>query len=1151
MKKVLLISPPYERLMGYSRFYYHIGLASLAAVLEKAGIDCLIYDADYDFTNEGKMLTVSERMDNQYLYAERLENKSDKIWQELLGVFEDYKPDIVGVSVLSVTLPSAMRTIELIREKNRDIPIITGGPHATLCPDELLKISNYVITNEGESVIVDIVNGEYKEGIINGKRIENLDYLPFPAIHRLYNLEQYKKRDLSIIISGRGCPNSCKFCNSSNLWKCKVTRKSVKYFIDEIKHLINNYQIKDFFIADDSFTYDQEWLDEFLKEIKPLNVSWRCFSRIDAINEIMVNKMKAAGCRHIKLGIESGSQRILKIINKKIDISQIMQASRILHECNMKWSAYFIVGFPDETKDDIEKTQNLIKEITADSITISTYMPLPKTRLGNFNVDYTKHSFHSKENNFTNKIDDKTYKKLLAETLELNKYNFNEHISEGDNKMSTEQEVFIMGNRIKDHIFISDDSRESVYSSTSYDLFARNIVDSYIFYSGIDLLNDLLKKFFDPKNIHKIENYITSETISEWNKKSIDGKEHLYLKKHIGLNLKLNPDVERKIDNSNTFEKLQKAKKYSFVIYDMGDTTNYEINSGIKFFDKFENAENIIIRTMFTNPRKCTKLVSDISEKENIIKKTILLCNVNEMRRGGFIIHKGISWEQLIIETYNAIKSINNINKFKAIIVCFNHEGCLIYQNGDIELSYFCDEIEGDFIIKNDKRAFGPIITMQAMLSVELLKKNKNHDISTAVRKGLLLMRKLILEGFEEKNGKILYPIEYIYHSSGLLNLDTSNFLSIKLEKKDINDSLKIINKSVTKKSIDEIYEKIITEGPSSIKAPYLRLGKLISFDRTEIEQLRNVQYMFKQYIDDKGITKPLSICVFGQPGSGKSFAVKQIAKSLKINQKTILEYNLSQMTEPKELFAAFHQIRDSGLKGNLPIVFFDEFDCKLGTKLGWLKYFLAPMQDGEFRESAIQHFLGRAIFVFAGGTCENTQQFIDMQKDTESKDNKLPDFLSRIKGYLDISGPNPLPCPYLDGKKPKDCWAKSNKLEENGVLNKDEKHYIMQCPNRSKYCLNKSHYMRRAILLRSMLENKLNIKEGEKINIDENVIKAFLNVELYLHGARSLEAIIQTSNISASQEFTASCIGNDFCDLYVTDDFEEYLYGNRNQHRD
>lgn len=362
MKKVLLISPPYERFIGYSRFYYHIGLASLAAVLEKAGIDCLIYDADYDFDHKGKMLTNSERMNNQYRYAEELKNKSSEIWEELLDVFENYKPDIVGVSVLSVTLSSAKRTIELIREKNRDIPIITGGPHATLCPNELLEISNYVITNEGESVIVDIVNGEYEEGIISGERIQNLDYLPFPAIHRLYNLDKYKKRDLSIVISGRGCPNSCKFCNSSNLWQRKVTRKSVKYFIDEIKHLIYNYQIKDFFIADDTFTYDQDWLDNFLKEIKPLNVNWRCFSRIDAINKTMINKMKAAGCRHVKLGIESGSQRILNLIDKRINISQIMQASQILNECNMKWSAYFIVGFPNETKDDIEKTQDLIKK---------------------------------------------------------------------------------------------------------------------------------------------------------------------------------------------------------------------------------------------------------------------------------------------------------------------------------------------------------------------------------------------------------------------------------------------------------------------------------------------------------------------------------------------------------------------------------------------------------------------------------------------------------------------------------------------------------------------------------------------------------------------------------------------------------------------
>lgn len=297
--------------------------------------------------------------------------------------------------------------------------------------------------------------------------------------------------------------------------------------------------------------------------------------------------------------------------------------------------------------------------------------------------------------------------------------------------MSTEQEVIIMGNRIKDHIFISDDNQGNVYSSTSYDLFTRNIVDSYLFYSGVDLLHKLLSRFFESEKIHKINDEITSETISEWNKKIIDGSEHIYLKKHIGLNLKLKAEAQKTIED-NKIKIFKNAEKYSFIIYDMGDGYCHISKSKTDIFDKLEGAENIIIRTMFTSQRKCTELVKYISDKEDlkqsnsIAQKTILLCNVNEMRRGGFIIHKGISWEQLIIETYNAIRSIKNINKFKAMIVCFNHEGCLIYQNGNIELLCFCDEIEGDFVLKNDKRSFGPIITMQTILAVELIKKIKN-----------------------------------------------------------------------------------------------------------------------------------------------------------------------------------------------------------------------------------------------------------------------------------------------------------------------------------------------------------------------------------------------------------------------------------------
>lgn len=1148
MKKVLLLSPPFERFMGLSRFYYHIGLASLAAVLDKAGIEVLVYDADYDIN--GKMLSSQELINNHNCYEKALEGYSNPIWQEIIGVIDEFKPDVIGITVLSVTLPSALHMIKLIRDKFPNVIIITGGVHATLCPKDLETVSDYVITNEGENVIVDVVNGIYEHGIIKGSRIMDLDSLPFPAIHRLYGVEKYKKRDLSIIMSGRGCSNACKFCNSSNLWHCTMYRKSTEYFIKEIQHLIDDYGINDFFITDDTFTCDKKWLLDFLKRIKPLNVTWRCFSRVDAIYDDIIDKMIESGCRHIKLGIESGSQRILDMINKGITVEEVLRANNILKEKNVEWSAYFIIGFPTETVEEIRETQKLIQRLSASSITVNVYTPLPKNRLCNEKADYTKHSFHSPNNNFTGCIEDDIFRELVKETIELAERNFNEHNVEGKekfedrriNSMSTGHKIFIMGDSIEDHIFVSSNRTHNINFAMNYDLFSRDIISSYTTNSGAHILYNLLVKFFGETNIDKTDE-LTSRTVSEWNEE----KGQFYLSNHVGVMPKLKEI--KFIPN-----KLRNLRKSDVVIiYNMNaEAENYvdENNNKICIVDLLNKAKSIIVRTCW-NSKQYTSIVEEISNSQ-VANNTILLCNVNELRRGGFNIHKGVSWEQLVIETSNAIGSIARIDEFKAVVVCFNHEGCLLYEKGKKTLIYFCDEIEGDYVIKEKKRSFGPILTMQSILAIQQINSDCDVKLDRVLKKGLLIMRELISHGYDKTDDKIEYPYQHIIKCYREVNPDTHVKLqSINLDDYPLNEAFTLIKNTITSDTIYRVCKDIIVDGPSIKQAPYLRLGKLITFDRTEIEQLRSIHQSIKQYIRDSNITKPLSICVFGQPGSGKSFAVKQIAKSLKINEKAILEFNLSQMTTPQELFSAFHQIRDVSLKGDLPIAFFDEFDSKFEeNKLGWLKYFLAPMQDGEFRENAIAHFIGRAIFVFAGGTCNSTQQFKEMQKDSQAKENKLPDFLSRIKGYLDITGPNPLPCSENAPNKPSECWRKSQELLTSNVANisKNEKRFIMSCASRAKCCTDDSYFLRRATLLRSMLEVKLHKGDGDKIEIEDNVIDAFLKVDKYLHGARSLEAIIQTSDISPSQKFTAACICSDFCDLYVTDDFEEYLnsYGEK-----
>jgi hypothetical protein len=293
--------------------------------------------------------------------------------------------------------------------------------------------------------------------------------------------------------------------------------------------------------------------------------------------------------------------------------------------------------------------------------------------------------------------------------------------------------------------------------------------------------------------------------------------------------------------------------------------------------------------------------------------------------------------------------------------------------------------------------------------------------------------------------------------------------------------------------------------------------GNLTTVDRREIESFRSIRTLINEYCAQKRPKRPLSIAVFGPPGSGKSFGVTQVAKSMRPGEIEDITFNLSQMKSPDELVDAFHQIRDKGLKGIIPLVFWDEFDSALGdAQLGWLRYFLAPMQDGEFLERQLRHPLGKAIFVFAGGTSETIDLF-DKSSAQDFKDVKGPDFISRLRGFVNILGANPP----REGQK-------------------TDPYFII----------------RRAILLRSIISQAaphlFSGGDGKgMLNIDRGVLDALLTVPAYKHGARSMEALMNMSLLAGKTKFERSSLpseaqlnlhvdGQSFISRLQRADFEE-----------
>ena len=254
--------------------------------------------------------------------------------------------------------------------------------------------------------------------------------------------------------------------------------------------------------------------------------------------------------------------------------------------------------------------------------------------------------------------------------------------------------------------------------------------------------------------------------------------------------------------------------------------------------------------------------------------------------------------------------------------------------------------------------------------------------------------------------------------------------------------------------------------GNALSKLPLLEIGGLITYDRMEIEAfsvIRNALDDYKKGSDKK----PLTIAMFGSPGSGKSFGIKEIANKLFSKDELLSKtFDVSQLSCVGELMKAFEWVCEVNEQGKLPLLFLDEFDSAFeGTALGWLKSYLAPMQDGEYYDATGKHKLGKCILVFAGATSTTFSEFRSPDDLKFFKSQKGPDFVSRVKCVIDVAGPNP----------------------RTG----SEKSYIL----------------RRAVLLRNFL-NKHNISKA-----DESVIQAMLLVPFYKFGARSMETIIKMSH--------------------------------------
>lgn len=473
-------------------------------------------------------------------------------------------------------------------------------------------------------------------------------------------------------------------------------------------------------------------------------------------------------------------------------------------------------------------------------------------------------------------------------------------------------------------------------------------------------------------------------------------------------------------------------------------------------------------------------------------EKLILIVSANDLRQSGNFISHRLSWERTVSDFLWQLKNNNELKPLAAarhLLVRFGIEGILYYQNngGLISADFFYTP---KFFEDSAKDLFPGEMqgTFDSFTATLVFNLNEWNGVvpETGIKDGLAAQWRLYRKGFgpEDKSPKQLF--KEIYQP---LPNDPA------IEKIEIPESVIYfydpsgnwtILGTVASKGIEKIARDHIEHGKSSElkRVPVGTWGKLVTIDRHEIESFQSVRNLIQDYIKNPSTRNPLCISVFGPPGSGKSFGVKQIAASIGPTSIKEMVYNLSQTDSPDVLPMMFHKVRDEVLKGVVPLVFFDEFDTPLQNRqFGWLKYFLAPMQDGEFLDGEGMHPIGKAIFIFAGGTCQSYNEFFEHVH--EAKDAKGPDFISRLKGYMNIKGCNP-----------------------SGY---NDQFYLI----------------RRAMLFRTIIqrERAYLISASGEMAINPELITAFLKVKKYMHGVRSMEAIIFGSSLMGKRIFDQSSL--------------------------
>jgi anaerobic magnesium-protoporphyrin IX monomethyl ester cyclase len=318
----------------------------------------------------------------------------------------EVKPDLVGVTAMTFTILDVMEVCRIAKSVDPDIVVALGGPHVHIYPTETIQLPfvDVVVVGEGELTFKDVMDNlrdpaglrrvpgiVFKDAagtpVITGTRplLEDLDSLPFPARdltpYLKYTHLMARHQPITTMFTSRGCPYKCTFCDRPNLGKNFRARSAVNV-VNEMEE-IARMGIREALIYDDTFTVNKRRVMDICEEKirRGLKLGFDVRARVNTVDEPLLAKMKAAGCERIHYGVEVGNDRMMKVLQKGLTISQVERAFQMTRDAGIETLAYFMIGNPTETREDVMDTIALTKRLDPDYIHLTILTPFPATEV--------------------------------------------------------------------------------------------------------------------------------------------------------------------------------------------------------------------------------------------------------------------------------------------------------------------------------------------------------------------------------------------------------------------------------------------------------------------------------------------------------------------------------------------------------------------------------------------------------------------------------------------------------------------------------------------------------------------------------------------------------------------------------------------------